>query len=54
MGGSAVVPRSLGEARLTLQLSNWPGGVAPVRAMLDRNSARKLEREPSDSRAAGH
>ena len=47
MGGSAVVPCSLGEARLTLQLSDWPGGVEPVRAMLDRNSARELEREPS-------
>ena len=40
------------ESPLTLEVSDWPGGVAPVRSLLDAASARALQAEPSSENSA--
>ena len=44
--------RGPGEAGVRLDLSDWPGGVAPVWAMLDPESAQALRDEPSEGNRA--
>ena len=44
--------RGPGEAGVRLDLSDWPGGVAPVWAMLDPESAQALRDEPSEENRA--
>ena len=44
--------RGPGEAGVRLVLSDWPGGVAPVWAMLDPESAQALRDEPSEGNRA--